>query len=766
MVFTDDKVTSIVSRVALLVALVVGFALPLGYGLIAYIDFSAELDFKAKVKATAFSGLITTSPDVWMYAENRMQGLLMREPVPLETEGVYVYDDRGNLVTQAGNDPAPPVLRRSHVLYDATRIAGRIEVGNSLRPVIWGTLVAAAIGLLLGALIFMPLRTFPLRALRRATEALFEQKERAEVTLHSIGDAVITTDARANVEFLNPMAETLSGWALAKAKGRPLSDILQLVDAMTGQPVSSAIAQALAENRIVSLGRECDLVRSDGSRIGIDERAAPIHDAEGRVTGGVLILRDVSTVRGQARQRTWEAAHDSLTGLPNRREFERLVELGAGSVRDAGKQHVVCYMDLDQFKVVNDTCGHAAGDDLLKRVAALLHSRIRESDTLARLGGDEFGLLLEGCSLDRAELIGATLLAAVRDFRFHWEGKVFSVGVSIGLATVDGDGSAIENLGTADTACYWAKEQGRNRVVVYRRGDGDLEARRRQVGWIARINAALAEDRFVLYRQQYLPLSRAADGGRHQEVLLRMVDEDGSLIQPGSFLPAAERYNLMPAIDRWVVRKVFAHYRDLAAAQGGGPLTCAINLSATTINSEGFLDFVRQQAREWTLPAGSICFEITESSAINNLRHAIEFMRQCKALGFLFALDDFGTGMSSFGYLKDLPVDYLKIDGSFVKNLVHNAVDRAMTEAINRIGHIMGIKTVAEYAENEAIIDELRRMGVDYAQGYGVCKPTPLLESSVTPKAAALVRVVEANAAATASGWEPAGLSLPERATG
>jgi EAL domain-containing protein (putative c-di-GMP-specific phosphodiesterase class I) len=379
--------------------------------------------------------------------------------------------------------------------------------------------------------------------------------------------------------------------------------------------------------------------------------------------------------------------------------------------------------------------------------------RIRESDTLARLGGDEFGLLLEGCSLDRAELVCADLLAGVRDFRFHWEAKVFSVGVSIGLATVEGDGSAIENLGAADTACYWAKEQGRNRACVYRRGDGDLETRRRQVGWIARINAALAEDRFVLYQQQYLPLAPAADGGGHLEVLLRMVDEDGSVIPPGSFLPAAERYNLMPAIDRWVVRRVFSRYRDLVAAQGGGRLACAINLSATTINSEGFLDFVRQQARECALPAGSICFEITESSAINNLRHAIEFMRQCKALGILFALDDFGTGMSSFGYLKDLPVDYLKIDGSFVKNLVHDDIDRAMTEAINRIGHIMGIKTVAEYAENAAIIDELRRMGVDYAQGYGVCKPTPMLEPGAKPQAAS--RAVEHSSTAIASGADP-----------
>jgi diguanylate cyclase (GGDEF)-like protein/PAS domain S-box-containing protein len=724
---SDDKITRVVSHVALLVALVVGLALPLGYGVLAYLDLSEQLGFKAKVKATAFSSLISTSPEVWMFAENRMQGLLMREPVPLESEGVRVFDEHGALLTRAGREPAPPLLQRSHRLYDATRVAGHIEVSDSLRPLIYGTTTAAVIGLLLGALIFVALRTLPLRALRRVTDALFEQKQRAEVTLHSIGDAVITTDAQGHVEFMNPMAERLSGWALQRARGRPLSEVLRLVDASTGQPVGSAMPLALAENRTVCFGREIDLVGPDGSRIGIDDSAAPIHDAEGRVAGGVLIFRDVSTARGVARQRSWEAAHDSLTGLPNRREFERLVESAVESARAAGKQHVVCYMDLDQFKVVNDTCGHGAGDDLLKRAAALLGSHIRASDTLARLGGDEFGLLLEGCSLDRAELICVNLLAAVRDFRFLWEGKVFSIGVSIGIAQVVGDGDASEVLGTADTACYWAKEQGRNRACVYRRGDTDLDARRLQVGWVARINAALVEERFVLYGQAYRLLTAEAGVPCHLEVLLRMVDEDGSLVPPGSFLPAAERYNLMPAIDRWVVRRVFAAYRDLVAARGGGPLTCAINLSATTLNSEGFLDFVRQQAHDCAMPAGSICFEITESSAINNLRHAIEFMRACKAMGFLFALDDFGTGMSSFGYLKDLPVDYLKIDGSFIKNLAHNEVDRAMTEAINRIGHIMGLKTVAEYAENEAIIDRLRQMGVDFAQGYGVCRPSPLI---------------------------------------
>ena len=741
MVSADKRVASILSRVALLVALAVALALPLGHWVIAYNDFSGQLEFKAKVKATALSGLIATNPELWMLAENRLQGLLTREPVPLDTEAVQVYDSRGDLLAEAGKTPLPPVLRRSFPVYDSALIAGRVEVSDSLREIMFSTAIAAMLGIVLGGSVFFALRTLPLRALRRVTNALFEQKQRAEVTLRSIGDAVITTDAAARVEFMNPVAEQLSGWTLSEAKDRPLTEILHLIDATTGDPVATSLPQALAENRIVSFGRDIDLVRRDGSKIGVDDSAAPIRDPEGRVTGGVLIFRDVSTARESAQRSSWEAAHDLLTGLVNRREFEDRIEAALTSARNSAKHHVICYMDLDQFKVVNDTGGHAAGDELLKSLTALLKTRIRESDTLARLGGDEFGVLLEGCSLERAQLIAADLLAAVGDFRFIWERKVFTVGVSIGLAAITSDSTTgMEILGAADTACYWAKDQGRNRVRTYSIADRDMTARRQEIGWIPRIKSALEENRFILFHQTYLPLNTAAGACKHLEVLIRMIDEEGNLVQPGSFLPAAERYNLMPAIDRWVVSTVFARYRALVAERGGEPLTCAINLSGTSLNAEGFLDFVRQQALEHALPPHSICFEITETAAINNLRKAAEFIQECKSMGFLFALDDFGTGTSSFGYLKNLPVDYLKIDGGFVKNLERDAIDKAMTETINRIGHIMGIKTVAEYAENDAIIQELRSIGVDYAQGYGVCKPTPLFERSL--QAVSLSRAV------------------------
>jgi diguanylate cyclase (GGDEF)-like protein/PAS domain S-box-containing protein len=568
-------------------------------------------------------------------------------------------------------------------------------------------------------------------AQRELSDALYAQKERAEVTLRSIAEGVVTTDAEGRVSYLNPVAEQLTGWRTPQAAGRALAEVVPLVEAGTHAPVADPLVAPAAQG-------ELELRRRDGSVLSIRHSAAEMHDRAGALAGHVLALRDVSEERRVARQRSWEAAHDMLTGLVNRREFGQRMQAALAQARSLGRHHVVCFMDLDRFKIVNDSCGHAAGDELLKQIAALLGERVRQSDTLARMGGDEFALLLQGCSLDRAQLIANDLLSAVADLRFECKGKVFSVGLSIGLAALTADSSGAEEvLGRADAACYWAKEQGRQCACVYCEGDQELATRQREVGWVTRISAALDEDRFELYHQRFLALQPDGSGRMHLEVLLRLVDEQGQLVAPSSFLPAAERFHLMPAIDKWVIRKVFAGYHELARRLGG-PLTCAINLSGTSLNIEGLLDFIREQAAAQALPPQAICFEITETAAINNLRHAREFIQQCRALGMLFALDDFGTGTSSFGYLRNLPVDFLKIDGSFVRNMYGDNINRAMTEAIHRIGRIMGIRTVAEFVDDVRCIELLRGIGVDYAQGYAVCRPAALFpapQAAGTPPA-------------------------------
>jgi diguanylate cyclase (GGDEF)-like protein/PAS domain S-box-containing protein len=718
----------IVSWVAGIVAASVALMLPAGYFALRHGALSSAMQTSAEITAESVTHAISSNPDLWMFQTVRLKEMITRRTAGGKSELVRVFDPQGDLIAEVGEIPERPTMNRSVILYDTGTAVGRLDVSRSLRDLWLGTAGAAGLGLLLAAAAFIALRVLPLRALRRVTEALFEEKERAEVTLHSIGDAVITTDAGERIEYLNPVAERLTGWHLAEARGRPLSEILRLVNEMTMKSVENPVHRALAEGNVISFGGNVQLLHKDGRAISIEDSAAPIRDRGGSIIGGVLVFHDVSAARTLAQRLSWQATHDALTGLVNRREFEGRIEAALASARNSDKHHVVCYMDLDQFKVVNDTCGHAAGDELLKQLALLLQSKVRESDTLARLGGDEFGLLLDGCPLDRAQLIAADLLATVRDFRFNWEGKVFSVGLSAGLATIVADSkNGAEALSFADTACYWAKEQGRNRVCVYRVGDTDMADRRREMGWVARINKAMEENRFTLYYQSYLELNIGSGSRKHIEVLLRMIDEEGNLVLPGSFLPAAERYNLMPMIDRWVVGTVFAQYQTLVTRLGDQPLTCAINLSGTSLNAEGFFDFIRQQAHEHGLPRHSICFEITESAAINNLRKVAEFMKEIQAIGFLFALDDFGTGTSSFGYLKNLPVDYLKIDGGFVKDMERDPIDRAMTETINRIGHIMNVKTVAEFAESQAIVEQLKAMGVDYAQGYGVSMPAPLI---------------------------------------
>jgi len=560
-----------------------------------------------------------------------------------------------------------------------------------------------------------------------AAAELFSEKERAQVTLASIADGVITTDRDGWVEFLNPVAESLTGWKMSAARGLPLQAICRLTDEASRQPAPNPIETVLRDERTVEVAATMLLVRNDGVEIPIVHSGAPIRGSNGEINGVVLILHDVSNERQYAAKLSYQATHDSLTGLINRTEFDNRMNLALQSAATLGRHHAVMYLDLDQFKVINDTCGHAAGDQLIRQVSSLLQRRLREGDTLSRLGGDEFGVLLENCPPDHALRIAEELRQTMRDLHFVSDGRSFVVSVSIGLVSID-DGlyTLSDVLSAADAACYMAKDKGRNRVQVYRREDSEVSLRHGEMEWVVRIQKALDEDRFVLYSQDIVRVDSKSRKDAHCELLVRMLDEEGKLVPPMAFIPAAERYGLMPLVDRWVLRNAFATMARMIAQPDGDPLgLCSINLSGATLGDDTFLEYAREQFENFAMPSDCVCFEITETAAIANLDRAARFIEEMKKFGCQFSLDDFGSGMSSFGYLKHLPVDFLKIDGAFVKDMAEDPIDRAMVEAINSVGHVMGKQTIAEFVGSAEIMKALREIGVDFAQGYWVHKPAP-----------------------------------------
>lgn len=571
---------------------------------------------------------------------------------------------------------------------------------------------------------------------KRAEEAIFNAKERAQVTLDSIGDAVMTTDADGRVDYLNPAAEALTGWPLMEACGKRPDEMFQLINETSGATVRTPLHACLREGRSVGLANHMVMITRDGRTRAVEDSAAPIRDRQGTTIGAVLVFHDVTQPRQLARKLSWQATHDPLTGLFNRFEFERRLQVALKQAREINAHHALLYMDLDQFKVVNDTCGHVAGDELLKQLAFTLLAKIRDSDMLARLGGDEFGVLLENCPRDKALEIADHLRQTVRQFRFVWQGRVFEVGISIGAVMLEStaeDMNAV--LSAADMACFAAKERGRDRIHVYHPNDQELIQRHGEMEAVSRINQALADQRFRLYVQPIIPVA-SQKHPPHQEILLRMLDEDGRVIMPGAFIPAAERFGLMPAVDRWVVHHFFSQFAHILKEDPRNESTSegtvyAINLSGASLNDEQLPGFVIQQLERYQIPASRICFEITETAAIANLNRAGLFMNQLRQRGCRFALDDFGTGLSSFTYLKQLPVDYLKIDGSLVKDIARDPIDRSMVDAIARIGRVMGLYTIAEFVEDDAVLATLAELGVDFAQGYGIARPAPL--SMATP---------------------------------
>ncbi|MBE9564127.1 MAG: EAL domain-containing protein [Proteobacteria bacterium] len=558
-----------------------------------------------------------------------------------------------------------------------------------------------------------------------------QQSNFLHMTLQSIVDGVITTTVDGYVKSINPMAEQLTGWTEAEAEGKPLVQVMHALKEETHariyDPTENIEYKSVLDEPISAI-----LIQQNSNiETPVEYIVAPMRDHEDEIAGIVVIIHDESVQRSLNRQLTFQATHDALTGLINRYEFERRLKNVISSQATHESINTLCYIDLDQFKLVNDTCGHTAGDDLLKQITLLLQNTLDSIGTLARLGGDEFGLLLENTNINEAEKVSATLLEVIKNFHFTWNENTFTLGASIGIAPISKNSTSCEEiLSNADSACYLAKESGRNRTQVFTEKDDKLLTQQREMHWVSRINHALEEDRFQLYFQEIMPLNGQEQSFiTHGEILLRMIDKEGDIVSPSNFLPAAERYNMITLIDEWVVENSI---KWLASSKE--KLLISVNLSGMSLSNRDFLNMVVSKIKLYKINPELLCFEITETAAINNLSTAIHFMNILKKLGCSFALDDFGSGLSSFSYLNSLPVDYLKIDGSFVMDIDKDPMHYAMVKSINEVGQVMGIKTIAEYAASESIIRSLRDIGVDNAQGYAIARPIPLTSLSVENK--------------------------------
>jgi diguanylate cyclase (GGDEF)-like protein/PAS domain S-box-containing protein len=552
--------------------------------------------------------------------------------------------------------------------------------------------------------------------------ALGAEKERMHVTLYSIADGVVCTDEAGNITLMNPAAEDMTGWIQNQAYGHPLEEILHIIDLASGATIENPVRNCLIEKRTFHLQDGAALLARNGSKRDIQDSAAPIRTADGNVVGAVLVFQDVTRLRTIQRESEFNATHDALTLLPNRRELEVRLEETIQRAVATGVDSTVCFLNLDRFKVINDAAGHAAGDLLLKTVGHLLTKSVRGSDLVVRLGGDQFAVVLFGCDEDRAEGTLEKMREGIDALQFRWEDREFRISASIGVVAITPESSVPAVMQQADVACYAAKHAGGNRISIYRPGLSDGHERHLELQAAADIRDAISENRFTLFAQKIMATGEAQTP--RFELLLRMIGRDGKIVPPAHFIPAAERFELMADVDRWVLNRVLHHHAEQLRAIPEVQL--CINLSGNSLNDPRFLPFLLDTLKHSVLPPTALTLEITETSLINNLSKAGAIIEQLRSVGCKIALDDFGIGLSSFSYLRHFKVDFIKIDGSFIRDITHSAVDFAIVKAINNIAHEIHSQTIAEFVEDESIMARVRELGIDFAQGYGLGRPEPI----------------------------------------
>ena len=654
------------------------------------------------------------------------QGQLSRLAVPLQNIIIKLLDkdrfrDAVNILIKKSIPAQNAVLSQISKIIDFQNNSNKnivLQLEQRLSYNLYLIVVLSIIILLLTIIT----SAYVISKISKTEKQLHFEKELAQTTINSIGDGVITVNKDYLIKTINPVAEVLAD---VKSKDVLNKNILSIYEDESNKQhskIGDDILNKKGERSIFDFS----LTKKDGAKFEVEHTVAPITDQSKKILGAVIILRDVTKVRTMEKRLSYQASHDSLTGLINRREFELQLQLAIRKAQTNEVSHSICFLDLDKFKIINDTSGHAAGDEFLKQISKTIQSILRKTDILARLGGDEFAILLDSCSIHKAKTICNQIIKTIKNTRFSWDNNSFETGASIGIFPITKlTASSSEVMSSVDAACYEAKNKGRNRIQVFEPDNAEFVKHQLETSWIQKIKDAIADDSFELYFQELRNINPHYPTPKTIEILMRL-NSQGKVIGPDSFMSTAERYNLMPSIDEWVISHAFDFIKDYTIKHKTD-IRVAINLSGQSLSEDSVLNLIVNKLRKNKgLKKELICFEITETAAIANMSKAIEFIAAVKQMGCKFSLDDFGSGLSSFSYLKNMPVDNIKIDGIFIRDIHTDAVNKVFVESIHNISKIMGIKTTAEYVENQEILDCITDIGIDYAQGYHISKPAPI----------------------------------------